>query len=277
MGTRKVWSGFINLGLLSIPVNAGVGARDKRVELHTYHIACNGPVKSPKYCPTCAVQLQDGEIYKGYGEPPNVTPLSKEEIEALKPATEKVMEISETVLWKDVDPVYLAESYYLWPDTAGLKAYSLLVKTLIDTGRCAVAKLTKSSREHIVILRPKDNGLMMHFSWYQDEIAEVPEFDNLQLATLSANEMKLAKQLVESLASDFQPEQYQDAYRGRLNQLIQSKLDSSVKAPAPVAVVVPKTVDITEALMASLKKPKAAKEPVSPVSVKAAKKGKKVA
>jgi DNA end-binding protein Ku len=255
----KVWSGFLNFGLLSIPCVLNVAARNKRVDLNTFHVACNTAIKMPKWCPRCQVQLQPTETYRGFdaGKGKGVVPLTDEEMEAITPTTEKVMEIREVVNWKDVDPIYLAESFYCVPDPAGAKAYSLLVQTLKETGRVAVVQLTKGSREHVAILRPKGNGLALNYLWYETEIAQVAEFNDLKAVTVSAAEMKLAKQLVESLVSDFTPSQYEDSYNQRLNTLIASKLDKAVQPPTPVNV--PKmaaTVDISAALEASLKAPK---------------------
>src|SRR5438105_2126521 len=125
MSAHKVWRGHLTFGLLSIPVYLNVAARDKRVELHTFHTECNGPVKSPKYCPACAKMLSQDEVYKGYQAGNGIVRLSDQEIEAVTPASDKVLEISECVKWSDIDPIYLAESFFLLPDTAGQKAYAL--------------------------------------------------------------------------------------------------------------------------------------------------------
>lgn len=279
----KVWKGHLQFGLLNIPVFLNVAARDKRIDLHNYHKECNGPIKMPKFCPACNVQLQPTDIYKGYDAGNGIVPITEEELDAITPETERVMEISDFVRWKEIDPVYLAESFYLLPDDAGKKAYGLLVKVLNDSGRVGIAKLTKSQREHVVIIRPRGNGLMCHYIWYPAEIAEVPEFENLSEPKLAANEVKLATQLVESLSSEFDPTQYKDGYAERLNQLISSKLDKTIKAPEPVkATVNSQPQDMMATLMASLKSPKRKiklADEESPISVapSAKKKAKKVA
>lgn len=274
--STKVWKGFLNFGLLSIPVYLNVGARDKKLELNTFHTACNGRIKMPKWCPSCSVMLEPTETYRGYDAGSGIVKLTDEEMEAITPTTEKVMEISECVEWKDVDPLYLAESFYVLPDDAGRKAYGLLTKTLMETGRVAVVQLTKSSREHVAILRPKGHGLVLNYLWYPNEIAQVSEFENLRPIALSAAETKLAKQLVESLAADFNPSQYEDGYLQRLNTLIASKLDSKVAAPAPINMPTrAATVDISAALEASLKNPRrkaAEKEDDAPKGKKKSKK-----
>jgi DNA end-binding protein Ku len=248
----KTWNGFLNFGLLSIPVYLNTAAREKKVELHTYHTVCNSGLQHPKYCPQCQVNLPSAEIYKGFLGPNGIVKLSEEEMDAIAPGSNKVMTISECVEWKDVDPMYLAESFYLLPGEAGLKAYSLLHKTLQETGRVAIAQIAKNSREHVALIRPKGNGLMLHYLWYENEIAKVPEFNSLQLATASAQEMKLAKQLMESLHADFDTSEYEDGYYQRLNTLIASKTDDSIAAPAPVKAVAKPSLDIAAALMSSL-------------------------
>lgn len=251
----KVWKGFVTFGALSIPVYLNTAAREKKIELHGYHVTCNSAIKMPKVCPTCDETLEGGAIYKGYevssGE---IVPLTAEELEAITPETERVMEIAEIVKTQEVDPIYLAESFYLLPDDAGKKAYSLLVKMLTDSGRVAIARLTKSQREHVVLIRPKGNGLMVHYLWYESEINQVPEFENLQLSNLSAAEIKLAGQLADSLTGDFDASQYEDGYAQRLNTLIASKLDKRIAAPVPVKSVTAasKEQDITSLLTASL-------------------------
>lgn len=249
----KVWKGFLNFGMLSIPVFLNVAARDKRVELNTFHTACNGRVKMPKWCPSCNVQLQPTETYRGFDTGNGIIRLTDEELEGITPASEKTMEIAECVKFSEIDPIYMAESFYLLPDSAGAKAYYLLVKTLTDSGRVGIVQISKNSREHVAIIRPRGNGLMLHYIWYPAEIAEVPEFDRLAPATVSTTEIKLATQLVESMAAPFNPGQFEDGYLQRLNTLIASKQDSRIAAPAPVNTTArAATVDITAALMSSL-------------------------
>jgi DNA end-binding protein Ku len=257
MGAHTVWKGHLSFGLLNIPVRLYVGARDKRVELHTYHTKCNGPVKEPKYCNACQEMLAPEQIYKGYAIDGKIVQITKEEIEQLTPSSGKVLEITECVKWADVDPLYLAESFYLLPEDVGRKAYGLLVKTLTDTGRVAIAQLAKSGRENVILLRPKGNGLIVHYIWYPTEIARLAEFEDLEAVAFTASELKLARQLAESFDSEFNPEIFEDGYYMRLTQLIESKLDKSVQAPQAVNVAVaPPAQDLMAALSASLATPK---------------------
>jgi DNA end-binding protein Ku len=277
---HKVWKGHLSFGLLNIPVYLNVAARDKRVELHTFHTECKGAVKSPKYCPACSKMLEASEIFRGYQTDGRIVEITDEEIEGITPASGKVLEITECVKWSDVDSLYLAESFYLLPEDVGMKAYGLLVKTLTDTGRVAIAQLTKSGRENMILLRPQGNGLILHYLWYQTEIAKVAEFDDLQAVSLTASELKLARQLAESLDSEFNPETFEDGYYQRLNTLIASKIDKSIAAPTPVSAVTAQPVqDLMAALSASLATPKPRRTikldtPAAPAKQAKAKKGK---
>lgn len=253
MGATKVWKGHLSFGLLNIPVYLNVAARDKRMELNNFHVACDGRIKMPKYCSTCQVQLEPTEIYRGRDIGGKIVKLTDAELDSITPATDKLMTVNEIVPLKDVDPIYLAESFYLLPDDAGKKAYSLLVKTLTDMGSAAITQLTKSSREHVAVIRPRGNGLLLSYIWYESEIASVPEFENLAPASVTANEMKLARQLADSLVGEFNHSQFEDGYYQRLSVLIASKVDSSIDAPVPVKTVsTVASIDIMAALQNSM-------------------------
>lgn len=257
MATR-VWKGHLRFGALTIPVFLNTAARDQRISLNTFHSVCNGKITMPKYCAACSAMVPPDEIFRAYDTGSGLVKLTDDELDAIVPETEHVMDVSEVVKFSEIDPVYLAESFYLLPDAAGTKAYSLLVKVLKDSGRCAIAQLCKSSREHIVVLRPKGNGLILHYLFYQTEVNRVPEFESLTMASLSPNEIKLGAQLVESMEVDFNPESFEDAYYQRLNTLIASKLDSKIAAPAPVkGTTQAPTVDLMAALSASIGQVKA--------------------
>jgi DNA end-binding protein Ku len=278
----KVWKGYVTFGLLSIPVYLNTGARDSHIALTNLHRGCGGRMKMPKICDKCKASITPDQIMKAYevGDDSYIE-ITADELEAVQPTTEKIMEITECPKWADVDPMLLAESFYLLPDPAGLKAYSLLVKALDDSGRVAIAQLTKNNREHVVLLRPKGNGLIAHFLYYPNEVNQVVEFTSLKPAPLAANELKLAAKLVDSMATDFDHGQYENGYDMRLNSLIASKLDKKLPMPKFEKAKEPKTMDVTAALMASLERPKRRimlqDEDAEPVAVKPVGKKKRAA
>lgn len=258
MASSKVWTGFIRFGQLNIAVFLNVGCRDsKQITFKTLHSECNTPLNKPYFCSTCDVKVPANEVVKGYESPDGYIRVTQDEINSMAPESEKVMEITDCILWDEVDPLYLAESFYILPEGPGRKAYSLLVKSLQETGRVALAQVCKSNREHLALIRPKGNGLMLHFLWYDNEVNIVPEFENLPLAALTPGEIKLGAKLAESRAAEFDPESFENGFEKRVLQLISSKMDSAVQAPSPVKDT-PTTapVDLMDALRASITAPK---------------------
>ncbi len=171
------------------------------------------------------------------------------------------MEIQEFVKSEEVDPIYFESSYYLAPDEAGEKAYALLFEGMRQTGCVGVAKIAMHNREHIVILRPGEQGLMLHTMYYKYEIRQVDEF-RTDLNLIKDKELALARTLIESLLAPFEPEKYKDNYRENLLAMIEAKVEGKqvveTVAPAHKAQV----IDIMEALKMSLAE---AKKPVASV------------
>jgi DNA end-binding protein Ku len=168
------------------------------------------------------------------------------------------MEVLEFVKSSEVDPVFFESSYYLAPEDAGVKPYALLFEALRKTGCVGVGKIAMHNREHIVILRPGERGILMHTMYYRDEVRQVEEF-HTDTSLVKEKELELAMNLVQSLEAPFEPEKYQDTYRQNLMALIDAKVKGQeVVEPAPAQHKAP-VIDILEALKMSLAE---AKKPV---------------
>jgi DNA end-binding protein Ku len=168
------------------------------------------------------------------------------------------MEILEFVKRDEVDPIYFESSFYMAPDDAGEKPYALLYDTLKRSGYVGVAKIAMHNREHIVIFRPGNFGLMMHTMYFAHEVRRVEEF-RTDTSVVKEQEVKLAEMLVQSLAATFEPEKYRDTYRDNLQALIDAKINGQEVVTPPHAEPA-KVIDIMEALKQSLaiaKKPPA--------------------
>jgi len=176
------------------------------------------------------------------------------------------MEILEFVKSADVDPIYFEASYYMAPDDAGEKPYALLFEALKQTGYCALAKIAMHNREHVVFLRPSAKGIQMHTMYYKDEIRMVDEF-RTDTSLVKPAELAMAKTLVETLAAEFEPEKYSDAYRENLKGMIQAKIEGKQTVEPPQEAHLAPVIDIMEALKMSLEN---AKKPVRTATGKAA-------
>jgi DNA end-binding protein Ku len=237
-------------------------ARSESISFNQLHKHDGSRIKQVLYCQAEDKPIPRSEIVKGFEyEKDHYVVIEDEEIKKVAPASAKVMEILEFVKSEEVDPIYLETSYYMAPDEAGEKPYALLFEALKNTGRVGVAKVAMHNREHIVILRPGQNGVLMHTMYFSHEIRKVDEF-RTDLSLVKEKELALATSLLEALAASFEPEKYHDEYRDNLLRMIEAKKagEEVVATPVPQQA---KVVDIMEALKASLA---AAKKPAASAS-----------
>jgi DNA end-binding protein Ku len=247
----SVWKGHLTFGLVSLPVRLFTAARSESLSFNQLHKHDNSRIKQVIYCQTEDKPIPRDEIVKGYEyEKGKYVVVEDEDIKKVAPKTAKVMEIQEFVKADDVDPVYLESSYYMAPDEGGEKPYALLFEALKETKYYAVAKIAMHNREHIVIVRPGERGMVLHTMYYADEVRRTEEF-RTDTSKVSEREMNLAKMLVESLAAEFEPEKYHDAYRTNLRKMIDAKVEGHKVVETPEAHIAP-VIDIMEALKKSL-------------------------
>jgi len=207
--------------------------------------------------------LPEQSVVKGYEyEKGRFVALEQEELKSVAPKTSAAMEIEEFVELAEVDPVYFETSYYVTPEEAGEKAYALLYRSMQTTGLVAVAQFAMHSREHVVVLRPGQHGLLAHTMFFASEVRADEEYC-ADTSAVAEKEMKLAEMLIRSLATSFEPEKYRDTYRERLESMIAKKVEgqpvSAVEEVSRPAAI----VDIADALrrsLANLKKPAASDE-----------------
>lgn len=254
-----VWKGHLTFGLVSFPVRLYSAARGETISFNQLHKHDGSRIKQVLYCQAEDKPIPRSELVKGYEyEKDRYVVIEDEEIKKVAPASAKVMEILEFVKSDEVDPIYLETSYYMAPDEAGEKPYALLFEALKQAGRVGVAKIAMHNREHIVILRPGKNGVLMHTMYFTHEIRQVDEF-RTDTSLVKEKELVLATSLIEALAADFEPHKYTDTYRDNLLKMIEAKKagEEIVATPEPQQA---KVVDIMEALKASLA---AARKPVA--------------
>jgi DNA end-binding protein Ku len=247
-----VWKGYITFGLITIPVRLYTAARTERVSFNQIHGVCGSRIKQQTFCPHCDRVVERSELVKGYEvEKDRYVIVNDEEVKQVAPPSSDNMEISEFVKAQGIDPIYFDASYFMVAEEAGKKAYHLLLETMRKSGYSAIAKITMHQREYTVVVRPNENGLLLHTMFYPEEVREVPEFRRDENVTVRPQEVELAEKLVEGLATDFDPSKYQDEYQGRLMQMIEAKRDGqSVEGPAPKKRA--PVIDLMQALQKSL-------------------------
>src|SRR5277367_3606628 len=265
----SVWKGHLTFGLISIPVRMSTAARGERISFNQLHKECHSRLKQPLFCPVCNRNVERSEIVKGFEhEKDQYVLFSEEELDKIEPPSAHVMEILEFVKLDEMDPVYFDSSYYIAPEDAGVKAYQLLMNAMKESGYGAIAKLTMHQREHIVIIRPGAKGMTLHTMFYSNEIraAESVLTDKVELKD---QEKKLAQQLIESLATPFEPQKYRDEYMENVRGMIDAKLKGQEVTEVAQPRMAP-VIDLMEALKKSLaqKQAPAAASAAAPVGKK---------
>jgi DNA end-binding protein Ku len=260
----SVWSGYLTFGLISMPIRLFSGARSSGISFNMLHRDDLQRVKQQYYCPADNRVVERSEIVKGFEyRKDEYVVIDPEEIKKIEPKTAKTMEILEFVKAGDVDPVYFESSYYLIPEEAGRRPYALLTKALEQSEYVAIAKLTMHNREYTVFLRPHAGGMMLHTMYYEEEVKKVEGFGAPDVE-LKDSEVKVAHQLIEALAAEWEPEKFHDDFQENLKKLIQTKLEggeiAEVEQPKKLAPV----VDLMAALKASLVQMEGRKKPAAP-------------
>ncbi len=259
----SVWSGYLTFGLISLPVRLYSGARSSSISFNMLHREDLQRVKQQLVCSADGQVIDRSDTVKGYefrkGEYIVIEP---EEIKKIEPRTAKTMEILEFVKTDDVDPVFFESSYYMIPEEAGRRPYALLTKALEQSKYVAIAKLTMHNREYTVFLRPHEGGMMLHTMYYSEEVRKVEGFGAPDVELKDA-EVKIAHQLIEALAADWDPDKYHDEFQENLKQLIEAKLEGGTVAEVEKPKKLAPVVDLMSALKQSLAEMEGRKKPAA--------------
>jgi DNA end-binding protein Ku len=274
---RAIWSGAISFGLVNIPVKLYSAVSRKTVRFHQIDAESGTRVRQ-KRVGADGEEVPYEQIVKGYEiGPDRYVTITPEELEALEPQKTRSIDIEDFVELDDIDPMYYDHPYYLAPDTGAAKAYRLLVDAMEDSGKVAIARVVLRSKESLVAIRPREGVLAMETMLFADEVIPPDSLDELSgdgEPETSERELAMARQLIESLSSDFEPEKYRDEYRERVLDLIERKAQGEtvvVEAPAEEPQKVPDLMAALEASIAASKGP-APKRKRAPAKKKAASK-----
>jgi DNA end-binding protein Ku len=273
---RAIWSGAISFGLVNIPVKLYSAVSRKTVRFHQLDAESGARVRQ-KRVGADGEEVAYEQIVKGYEiGPDRYVTITPEELESLEPQKTRTIDIEDFVDLEDIDPMFYDHPYYLAPDTGAAKAYRLLVDAMEDSGKVAIARVVLRSKEHLVAIRPRSGVLAMETMLFADEVISPDSLDELsgdgEVAT-SDRELTMAKQLIDSLTSEFEPEKYRDEYRERVLDLIERKAQGEtvvIEAPDEAPAKVPDLMAALEASIASAKGQSKPKRKRAPAKKKAA-------
>lgn len=252
---HTMWKGSISFGLVNIPIKMFAATEERDVRFRYLHKECMSPIRYQKICPACNKEIGEEDIVRGFEYEPNkYVVLDENELNSLKTEVNaKNIEILDFVNLSEIDPIYFDKTYYLSPQENGGKAYSLLQKAMLDTGKIAISRITIRNKQSLSCLRVSNGVLVMETIFYPDEVRPVSQIPGLPgNQEINAKELDIATKLIESLTASFEPEKYKDNYREALHDLINKKI-SGKEIEIPKEMPQKNVIDLMEALQASLK------------------------
>jgi DNA end-binding protein Ku len=267
---RTIWNGSINFGLVNIPVGLAVAQQRKDVAFRTLHRECGTPIKQKRWCPYHERDVEAEELVKGWEfSKGQFVVVEDEDLEAIALQRTQSIDIDRFVRVQDVDPIYFDRTYYLAPANANAqrRPYVLLLRAMQEAEMGAIGKFVLWGKENLCLIRPLGDSLALETLFYGEDVRSRAEIDEAVGETdVKGPELEMARQLVESLVGEFEPEDFANEYREQLREMLEAKLQGKeIAKPEPVARA--PVVDLMDALRASIaqaekdKRPAKAKAP----------------
>jgi DNA end-binding protein Ku len=254
---NAIWSGAVSFGLVNVPVKLISATKSQDVRFHQLEEETGARIRLRKVSEQSGEEVPSDKIVKGYelsaGQHVVVEP---EEIAALAPKASKAIDIEDFVDLDQIDPVFFEQPYYLVPDKTAAKPYRLLVDAMTELNKVAVGRFVLRSKEHLVAIRPVAGVLCLEMMRFADEVLVPEGVEPAQEDEAAPNERELnmARQLIEALATEFDPSKYHDTFREELMTLIQAKAEGQEIVAEPETEEPTKVVDLMAALEASLER-----------------------
>jgi DNA end-binding protein Ku len=288
---RSVWRGTLSFGLVAIPVSLYPATEAKDVRFHLFdregrrvryrRVVESGPsfreaeeddvVSEPEEGTDddvdrpAEVEVAYEDLVRGYEvEPEAYVFLERAEIERVRPSPSRVIDLEEFVRLEDIDPIYFEKAYHVVPARGAEKPYELLLRTLKESGRVGIGRFVLRTKPHLVALRPMDRVLALETLYFGDEVRDAGALvSRLDPGSVSQREIDISKQLVEALASEWDPSRFADEYREELLRIIAERTPERVEEAdeEPVEDAGSRIKDLMETLRQSVEQAKARPKP----------------
>ncbi len=257
---RTTWNGSLSFGLVSIPVGLAPAtkpaARQSDVSFRLLHRECSTPIKQKRWCPTHDREVTQDEIVRGFEVAKGQFLIVEDaDLEAIERADDsRAIEITRFVPEDDVDPIFYDRTYFLVPAAlpAQRRPYVLLLEAMRETGTAALGRFVRSGRESLCLVRAKGDTLALETLFLVEDVNSQAEISEAVEGTeVKKSELGLARQIIDSLAGDFEPAELTSEYRRDLRTLLEAKMQGEeIQMPEPVEVA--PVIDLLEALKASV-------------------------
>ena len=240
----------ISFGLVHIPVSLHTATTDADIRFNQLHRETKERIRYKKTCHNCGEEVTAEDIVKGFEyEKGKYVIVTDDDFEKIKTEKDRTIQILHFAELNQIDPVYYDKTYQTIPELGGEKAFELLRRAMLDENKIAIAKTVLGTKETLLALIPRDEGIIAETMFYEEEIKELPKAYAKQ--TVGEAELTMAKSLISSMIKPFDPSQYRDEYQARLKELISEKIagkETVIPASEPQGSV----IDLMEALKKSV-------------------------
>jgi DNA end-binding protein Ku len=252
---RAIWKGAVSFGLVSVPVKLYSATESHDISFRQVHAKDGGRIKYKRVCSLDGEEVEYADIAKGYEtDDGRMVVLTDEDLGELPSASSREISVEKFVPSDQIDPIYFDKPYYLEPDKSAAKPYALLREAIREADRMAVVTVSLRNRMTTAVLRVRDDVIVLQTMLWPDEVRK-PDFGTLGATEDAAKpqELKMAQMLVETLAGDYEPDEYEDDYATAVEALVQAKLEGGeVKVSAREEKKPGEVVDLLAALQRSV-------------------------
>jgi DNA end-binding protein Ku len=253
---RAIWKGSITFGLVYIPVAVYPATREEKISFRQLRARDLSPIRYKKVAEADEKEVKSDEIVKGYEfEKGHWVTLKDEDFQKVKIESTHSIEITDFVEQVQINPKFFYKPYFLEAQKGGEKPYALLYRALADSGKIGIAKVVIMSREYLAAVKPDGLFLMLELMHFAQEVLEPDALKTPSVNEISSKELDMAKALIESMTSEWEPTKYKDQYKAALMELIEEKARKRPPSGKPVAPrVASNVVDLVTVLQQSLEK-----------------------
>jgi DNA end-binding protein Ku len=247
-----MWKGAISFGLVTIPVAVYPATEEKTLRFNQLHDEDMGRIRQKRVCEKDGEIVDYEHIVKGYEyEKDRYVVLTDDDFDSVPVESSRAIDIQQFVDLDEIDPMMFKKSYYLAPEETGAKAYALLREAMTHDNKVGIAKVSFRDKEHLAALRFRDDAFVLETMYWPDEIREA-DFGGVNVdLKVRAQELEMARQLIDGLTAEWNPEEYTDEYRQALMKIVEAKINGEEIELVEVEPTA-KVVDLMEALKASV-------------------------
>ena len=251
---RAIWKGAISFGLVNIPISLFSATRkDEEITFRQLRRSDLSPIKYKRVAEADDKEVPWDQIVKGYEyQKDEFVVLSEDDLKSVDIESTQTVDIMNFVPIELVNPLLFYKPYYMECGKGGDKAYVLLRDALKESGKIAITKVVLKTRQHLAAIKPEQNGLMLELMHFPHEILDASEFKTPDASNVTKPEMKMALQLIDSMSTEWNPEDYKDEYRQALEAMIERKTKGGGKAVSVAQKKTTNVIDLAEVLQRSI-------------------------